>query len=274
SLPKPDDLTEGEHAVSALLQSYDKYQGHSLVFLPGQREIERALERFSLDIPDNCVALPLYGSLSPEEQDRVLQFDEGLDGERRMVVFCTNVAETSLTIKNTRLVIDSGLAKEARFDTKRRLTVIETVRISRSSADQRKGRAGRTAPGHCIRLYRDDELVRPDIEPEILRSSLDLYLIDLPSCGTEVLEKSLTLLKDLACIDKDDRITLRGELFADLGLDPRLSAFLVDTYIEHGPILNVTAVIVAILTAPGSLFFMGGATKEAKEAAKGRIALG
>ncbi|CAF4807322.1 unnamed protein product, partial [Rotaria magnacalcarata] len=80
--------------------------------------------------------------------------------------------------------------------------------------------------------------------------------------------------KDLACIDKDDRITLRGELFADLGLDPRLSAFLVDTYIEHGPILNVTAVIVAILTAPGSLFFMGGATKEAKEAAKGRIALG
>ncbi|CAM4919152.1 unnamed protein product [Rotaria socialis] len=289
SLPKPDDLTEGEHAVSALLQSYDKYQGHSLVFLPGQREIERALERFSLVIPDNCVALPLYGSLSPEEQDRVLQFDEGLDGERRMVVFCTNVAETSLTIKNTRLVIDSGLAKEARFDTKRRLTVIETVRISRSSADQRKGRAGRTAPGHCIRLYRDDELVRPNIQPEILRSSLDMAVLqlvrlqfkpknfpfmDLPSCGTEALEKSLTLLKDLACIDKDDRITLRGELFADLGLDPRLSAFLVDTYIEHDPILNATAVIVAILTAPGSLFFMGGATKEAKEAAKGRIALG
>ncbi|CAF3368395.1 unnamed protein product [Rotaria sp. Silwood2] len=288
-IPKSDDLTDVEHAISILLQSYDKHQGHTLIFLPGQREIERALEIFSRNIPDNCVALPLYGSLSPEEQDKVLRFDDGPTEERRMVVFCTNVAETSLTMKNTRLVIDAGLAKEARFDSKRRLTVIETVRISRSSADQRKGRAGRTAPGHCVRLYRTDDLTRLNIEPEILRSSLDLVVLqlvrlqftpqkfpfmDLPSSGTEFIEKSLQLLKDLSCIDINNAITLRGELFVELGLDPRLSAFMVDTYIEHSPILNVTTAIVAILTAPGSLFFMGGATQEAKQDARGRIAQG
>ncbi|CAF4959346.1 unnamed protein product, partial [Rotaria sp. Silwood1] len=288
-IPKADDSTEEEHAVSTLLQLYEKHEGHTLIFLPGQREIERALELFSHDIPDNCVALPLYGSLSPEEQDKVLQFDEGSTGERRMVVFCTNIAETSLTIKNTCVVIDSGLAKEVRFDPKRRLTVIETVRISRSSADQRKGRAGRTGPGHCVRLYKNDDLTRPNIEPEIHRSSFDLVVlqlvrlqlkpqdfpfIDLPSSGPAILQISLQLLKDLLCIDINDRITLRGELFAELGLDPRLSAFMVDTYVEHGPILEVTAAIVVILTAPGTVFFMGGATKEAKQMARSRVAIG
>ena len=275
--------------MSTLLHLYENHEGHTLVFLPGQREIERALELFSRDMPDNCTALPLYGSLSPEEQDKGLQFGEGEMGERRIVVFCTNIGETSLTIKNTRLVIDSGLAKEAHFDSKRRLNVIETVRISRSSADQRKGRAGRTATGHCVRLYENNDLIRPDIEPEILRSSLDLVVlqlvrlqlpphnfpfIDLPSSGQEILQKSLITLKGLSCIDTKGIITLRGKLFAELGLDPRLSAFLVDTYTEHEPMLEITAAVVAILTAPGSVFFMGGATKEAKQIARGRVASG
>ena len=98
-IPKNDNSTEN-HEVATTLKLYkDRPQGHILVFLPGQREIEKALELFNRQIPDNCVALPLYGSLSPEEQDRMLQFDEGPAGDRRMVVFCTNVAETSLTIK-------------------------------------------------------------------------------------------------------------------------------------------------------------------------------
>jgi HrpA-like RNA helicase len=265
----------------------DRPQGHILVFLPGQREIEKALALFNRDIPDNCVALPLYGSLSPEEQDRVLQFDESPTGERRMFVFCTNVAETSLTIKNVRLVIDSGLAKEARFDPKRCLTVIETVRISQSSANQRKGRAGRTASGHCVRLYKEDELTRKNIEPELLRSSLDLVVLQLlrlqlnPSKfpfmnppDDAILKTSLQLLQNLGCIDTNKVITPRGELFAELNLDPRLSAFMVNTYTEHDPILDLTANIVAILTAPGSLFFMGGTSKEKKQAARGRIAMG
>lgn len=286
-IPKSDDSTD-DFEVSTVLKTYkDRPEGHILVFLPGQREIEKALKLFNRDIPDNCVALPLYGSLSPEEQDRVLQFDDGLTGNRRMVVFCTNVAETSLTIKNVRVVIDSGLAKEARFDPKRRLTVIETVRISKSSANQRKGRAGRTAPGHCIRLYNENELTRPNIEPEILRSSLDLTVLqllrlNLNPCGfpfisqpdRTTLHQSLQLLQNLGCIDEKKFITQRGKLFTELGLDPRLSAFIVDTYIEHSPIVELSATIVAILTAPGSLFFMGGASKEEKQAARSRVALG
>lgn len=163
-----------KHVVPSVLELYARHQGHTLIFLPGQGEIERALKMFKSRLPDDCIAYPLYGSQSPEDQEKVMKFDEKT---KRMVVFCTNVAETSLTIPNVRLVIDSGWAKEARYNVKRRLTVIETVRISRSSADQRKGRAGRTAPGHCVRLYADEELKRPNIEPEILRSSLDLVLL-------------------------------------------------------------------------------------------------
>ncbi|CAF3598550.1 unnamed protein product [Rotaria sp. Silwood1] len=273
-----------QHAVSTIQNLYDKHQGHTLVFLPGQREIKDAIQLFNQRIPDNCVALPLYSALSLEEQDRVLQFDEDSNGVRRMVVFCTNIAETSLTIKDTCLVIDSGLVKQPRFDHENRLTVIETVQISRSSADQRKGRAGRTAQGHCVRLYDENDLTRPDIEPEILRASLDravlqlVYLelnpqefplIDQPE--QTVIETSLELLKDLSCIDDDQIITKQGKLFAKLGLDPRYSAFLIDTYLEHAEILELVVTIVAILSAPGSLFSVGGLTDEEKQFVQNRI---
>jgi ATP-dependent helicase HrpA len=266
-IPKLKDSIE-QHAVSTILNLYNQHQGHSLVFLPGQREIENAMELFNRKKPNSCVVLPLYSALSPEEQDRVIQFDEGASGENRMIVFCTNIAETSLTIKNTRLVIDSGLANEAYFDHKNRLTVIETVRISQASADQRKGRAGRTAPEHCVRLYDEDELIRPNIKPEILRSSLDLVILQvirLKLNPTEFLfmdppdealiQTSLDLLKDLSYIDTNHVITQRGELAAKLGLDPRYSAFLIDTYLEHSPILELTATIVAVLVAPAVPYF-------------------
>ena len=96
-----------------------------------------------------------------------------------MVVFCTNITQTSVTIKNVRLVVDSGLANEAHFDSKRYLTVMKKVSISHSSADQRKGRASRTAPGHCVRLYKENDLIRLNIEPTILRSSLDLVVLQI-----------------------------------------------------------------------------------------------
>ncbi|CAF5110746.1 unnamed protein product, partial [Rotaria sp. Silwood1] len=214
------------------------------------------------------------------EQEKVINFNEK---GKRMVVFCTNVAETSLTIPNVRLVIDSGWAKEARYDVQCRLTVIETVRISRSSADQRKGRAGRTASGYCIRLYEDVELKRPNIEPEILRSSLDLVLLQLIRLSldpktfpfmdqpkSDIINNSIDLLTRLKCMD-NQKITKRGELFTELGLDPRLSAFIVEIYTEYQSLLEYAAAIVAILSAPGTVFFMGGATQEAKQEAKNRV---
>ncbi|CAF3984056.1 unnamed protein product [Adineta steineri] len=274
-LPKKKDDSVEEHAVNTLRRLYNQHQGTTLVFLPGQREIERAIELFKVNLPDKCFPFPLYAALSSEEQDQVLQFDEGINGERRMVVFCTNIAETSLTIKNTRLVIDSGLAKEANVDEVLRCTVIQTTSISKASADQRKGRAGRTAPGYCVRLYNENTLIRADIEPAILRSSLDLVVLQLihlqldplafpfidPPDST-IIQSSLKILKDLSCITENYDITLRGELFVKLNLNPRFSAFFVDAYIEHGPILELAAVIVAILTAPGSVFLVGNTDEE------------
>jgi HrpA-like RNA helicase len=270
------------HIIPSVVENYPLHEGHILVFLPGQGEIERALKMFKSKLPDDCIALPLYGSQSPEEQEKVIKFNEK---GKRMVVFCTNVAETSLTIPDVRLVLDSGWAKEARYDVKRRLTVIETVRISRSSADQRKGRAGRTASGYCVRLYADAELKRPNIEPEILRSSLDLVLLQLirlnldpktfpfmDQPNSDVINNSIDLLTRLKCIDAQ-KITKRGELFTELGLDPRLSAFIIEVYIEYPSLLELATAIVAILSAPGTVFFMGGATQEAKQEAKNRVAV-
>ncbi|CAF0858850.1 unnamed protein product [Adineta steineri] len=266
------------HVVPSIIELYPKHEGHTLVFLPGQSEIERALKTFKSKLPDDCVPLPLYGSQSPEDQEKVIKFNEI---DKRMIVFCTNVAETSLTIPNVRLVIDSGLAKEARYDIKRRLTVIETVRISRSSADQRKGRAGRTARGHCVRLYEDQELKRQNIEPEILRSSLDLVLLQLIRLNfnpktfpfmdqppSDTIHNSLDLLTKLQCIN-EQKITKRGELFTELSLDPRLSSFIIDIYMDYKTLLELVVAIVAILSAPGTIFFMGGN----KEEARARVAL-
>ncbi|CAF3785065.1 unnamed protein product [Rotaria sordida] len=273
-----------EHAISVLFKLYDQFQGHTLVFLPGAREIQQAIDLFNRNIPKNCVALPLYAALSPEEQNQVLQFDEGPNNELRMVVFCTNIAETSVTINNVRLVIDSGLVKEPRFDNERRLPIIETMQISRSSADQRTGRAGRTAPGYCIRLYKQTDLIRQNIEPTILRSSLDLValriiclrldpmefpFIDPPDAT--IIKASLDLLKKLSCIDTDHFITRRGQLFNELGFDPCYSAFLVDTYLEHGPILDLLASVVPILTTSSFRSDMIGALEEEKQAARNRV---
>ncbi|CAF4369326.1 unnamed protein product [Rotaria sp. Silwood2] len=250
---------------------------------------DRSLLQHAVSTAQKCMIIVTgtHCALSLEEQDRVLQFDEGSDDVRRMVVFCTNIAETSLTITNTSLVIDSGLVKQPRFDLENRLTLIETVQISRSSADQRKGRAGRTAQGHCVRLYYENDLTRPDIEPEILRCSLDravlqlMYLelnprefplIDQPE--KVVIEASLELLKDLSCTDDEDIISKKGKLFAKLGLDPRYCAFLLDTYLEHTDILKLVVTIVAILVAPGSLFLVGGLTDEEKKIVQNRIADG
>ncbi|UJR12576.1 hypothetical protein I4U23_016752 [Adineta vaga] len=282
----PNNVPIEQHAVSTLQRLYHQNEGTTLVFLPGQREIERAIELFKHNLPDNCVPLPLYAALSADEQDQVLQFDEGPNGERRMVVFCTNIAETSLTIKNTRLVIDSGLCKEPFVDKEVGSTMIEVNKISRASAHQRRGRAGRTAPGCCIRLYNEQELIRPDIEPAIFRSSLNLIILQLIHLQLNPLEfpfidppdpvtikTSLKLLKDLDAIDVNYNITLRGELFVKLNLDPRFCAFLVDTYIDHGPLLELTTTITAILTAPGSLFLIP-TNDEEKAIIQNRVASG
>ena len=140
-----------DHIVPSVHEALGEYtEGHTLVFLPGQAEIEQAIKAFnSVSNLSDIVVFPLFGSLPPEEQDKIMQFDSHCYPGQRMVVFTTNVAETSLTIPGVKLVIDSGLAKEVRYDQERRLSIVELVLVSKSSAKQRQGRAGRICEGKC-----------------------------------------------------------------------------------------------------------------------------
>lgn len=150
---------------------------------------------------------------------------------KRMIVFCTNIAETSLTVPGVRIVIDTGLAKEARYDPKRRITILESVMISKSSADQRCGRAGRICEGHCVRLYAESDLTRQSILPEIQRSSLDLVALQLCRLGYNpltfpfvdqpelaLMKASLELLVKIGCVVQGNtwRTTELGNRFTGM----------------------------------------------------------
>ena len=252
--------------VKEALETY--IDGNVLVFLPGQNEIETAVEEFEKVKSENCTPMQLYGQMPLEKQEEVLQF-ESKEGQR-MIVFCTNVAETSLTIPNVRLVIDSGWAKEAYYDVKRHVNIIKLVRISKSSAQQRAGRAGRISDGVCIQLYNKDELERDHIEPEILRSSMDLVVLQLIRLGfdpltfsyidkpsEETILDSIKLLKKLKCIDNDGKNLLSdGYLYSELECDPRLSSFILNSARNHQK-GRLAATIASILSAEKSLFYFG-----------------
>ncbi len=152
--PVDIEYKPGEALVPAILDVLEAYpEGNLIAFLSGQREVEQAMRQFTAAAPAEYVALPLFGGMPPEEQARVTDWEkQGHPASTRMVAFATNVAETSLTIPGLRIVVDTGLAKEARYDAQRRITLLEQVLVSRSSANQRTGRAGRLAPGHCVRL--------------------------------------------------------------------------------------------------------------------------
>ncbi|KAL0231546.1 hypothetical protein GEMRC1_010950 [Eukaryota sp. GEM-RC1] len=259
----------------------DNPSGHVLVFMSSIRGIEDSIKAFQrlcddLDLT-HIDAKPLHGKLTPEEQKEVLTYDLDNDDDsdgttRRMVCFCTNVAETSLTVPGIKLVIDTGLAKEARFDPVRRLTLLSEVLISKSSADQRKGRAGRMCSGFCLRLFKYDELTRAGIEPEILRSSLEFVCLKLlmlrqdpcsfnfiDSPSSELLQSSVDLLSSFDCISPNKEVTPVGRFFFDLPLDVRMSYF-VYLCAKEG-YLKEAADLAAILTAPGSIFFHSQSTQ-------------
>jgi pre-mRNA-splicing factor ATP-dependent RNA helicase DHX15/PRP43 len=271
--------------VSSLQQHPD---GHCLVFLPGSSEIDKAIKQFRQheEYELEWETFPLYGGMPPEEQQRIFEYpSDGLNGSKRMIIFCTNVAETSLTVPNVRLVIDTGLAKEARFDPQRRMTVLEQVMVSKSSAKQRMGRAGRMCEGTCVQLFDHAALERENIEPEILRSSLDMVVLQLCKLGAGFeplrfpfldrpseanLRSSLEMLCELGCLGQGGAITALGNLFNDLPFDPRLSRFVMDMHEAGYQELGVE--IAAVMSAPGSVHFMGGSDKSAKQEKQRKIA--
>ena len=222
-------------AAAAIRRALREEPGDILAFLPGGGEIRRA-QRFLEEHDVDALTLPLYGDLPKGEQDRAIRPDPN---GRRKVVLATPIAETSLTIDGVRVVVDTGLAREPRFDPRSGLTRLETVRIAHDSADQRAGRAGRTAPGVCFRLWgestqrgllkrRPPEIHGADLAPLTLELALwgvadpsQLAWLDPPPPAA--LAQARELLRELDAIDAEGRITPTGRAMATLPLHPRLA---------------------------------------------------
>jgi ATP-dependent helicase HrpB len=216
--------------------------GSLLVFLPGAAEIRRT-ETFAREgITDsNIDVVALYGALDADIQDRAIA---PAPPGRRKVVLATSIAETSLTIVGVRVVIDSGLARVPRYEPDVGLTRLETVRVSRASADQRRGRAGRTQPGVCYRLWDEPQTAafEPANRPEILAADLSGFMLDLASWGVAdsaalafldpppapALAEARALLLALGAVDRDGRLTDEGRRLRRLPLAPRLARMVVD----------------------------------------------
>src|SRR5438045_3512453 len=168
-------------AASSVLRTE---RGSVLAFLPGGAEIRRAQALLAERIADPSVDIvALHGALDPQMQDRAIA---PAPPGRRKVVLATSIAETSLTIEGVRIVIDCGLARVPRYEPDVGLTRLETVRVSRAAADQRRGRAGRTQPGVCYRLWDAPQTASLEafLRPEILSSDLSSFVLDLAAWGT------------------------------------------------------------------------------------------
>ncbi|MFZ0064998.1 MAG: ATP-dependent helicase HrpB, partial [Pseudolabrys sp.] len=249
--------------VDAVERALSAETGSLLVFLPGAGEIRRSeallKERMTAA---NIDIVALYGALDAREQDRAIAPSPA---GRRKAVLATSIAETSLTIEGVRVVIDSGLSRVPRYEPDVGLTRLETVRVSRAAADQRRGRAGRTERGVCYRLWDEPQTgaLEPYTRPEILSADLSSFLLDLAQWGAAdpgklsfldappqgALGEARTLLTELGAIDSAGRITEEGRTLRALPLPPRLARMVADAAAEGAGVL--AASIAAILTERG-----------------------
>jgi ATP-dependent helicase HrpB len=274
-----DESLESQ-ARRAVEESLEKHPGDVLVFLPGQREIARVeaalshlapppakagggwegvaskyprddttpppqpLEAASSSPPfagEGAVVLPLHGELSIEQQSQALQPDP--QGRRR-VVLATNVAESSVTLPGVRVVIDSGTAREPRYDPNSGFARLENVNISQASADQRAGRAGRVAEGWAYRLWPQSQRLEPQRRPEIAQVELASLALELAAWGSDALRfvdpppagalsAARDLLRRLGALAESDSITALGKRMLTLGTHPRLAAMLLSAQGEE-----------------------------------------
>ena len=226
-----------QQVARLVLRLLAEESGGLLVFLPGQGEIRRVEGLIAGRLRDPAVDLaPLYGDLGPAEQDRAIAPSPP---GRRKVVLATAIAETSLTIEGVRVVIDAGLSRTPRFDPSDGLTRLATVRVSRAAADQRRGRAGRTQPGVCWRLWEEAETrALPAFErPEVLETDLSGLALDLARWGARdaaglafldpppaaAFAEARSLLARLQALDDAGALTAHGRALAGLPLPPRLA---------------------------------------------------
>jgi len=246
----------GDYVPQAVHKALAETDGDLLVFLPGAFEIRRCAEALT-DLAGRIDIRPLYGELSFAEQERAI-----LPGARRKVVLATNIAETSLTIEGIGVVVDAGLERRPRFDAARGMTTLETVRISRASAEQRAGRAGRLGPGICYRLWSEGShgALLPFAPPEIRTADLATLALELARWGvTDAgqlawldpppaghLTGAHALLQNLGALDAEARLTPLGEQMAQFPAHPRLARLLVAAQVSGTPGLG--ADLVALLS--------------------------
>ena len=241
--PSPGQRLESI-AVSAVRTALTENDGDVLVFLPGQGEIRRTVEALSGPaapaLPSGTRVLPLYGMLSNAEQDAAIR--PSPPGTRK-VVLATSIAETSLTIEGVRVVVDAGLARVARYSPGSGMTRLVTVRVTRDAADQRRGRAGRTGPGICYRLWpaAEDSHLLPRATPEILETDLTGLALELAVAGVSdpsrlawldpppaaALAEARLLLGHLGALGRDGAVTPHGRQMAEMGAHPRLAHLLI-----------------------------------------------
>jgi ATP-dependent helicase HrpB len=237
--------------------------GSVLAFLPGAAEIRRTQNFLGERIHDASIEIvPLFGALDAVVQDRAIA--PAPEGHRK-VVLATSIAETSLTIEGVRIVVDSGMARVPRYEPDIGLTRLETVRASRAAVDQRRGRAGRTEPGVCYRLWDEPQTASLSAytQPEILSADLSSLVLDVAQWGVgdpttlafldsppaPALKEARSLLRELGALDADGRITAEGNSLRALALPPRLARMIVDS---HGLGTGEEAAeIAAVLTERG-----------------------
>ena len=237
--------------------------GSVLAFLPGAAEIRRTQNYLAERVHDASIEIvPLFGALDASVQDRAIA--PAPKGHRK-VVLATSIAETSLTIEGVRIVVDSGVARVPRYEPDIGLTRLETVRASRAAVDQRRGRAGRTEPGVCYRLWDEPQTasLAAYTQPEILSADLSSLVLDLAQWGVSdpatlsfldpppapALKEAKNLLHELGALDGDGRITAEGKSLRALALPPRLARMIVDSQrLSAG---EAAAEIAAVLTERG-----------------------
>jgi len=234
--PKDDPIWET--ATDAVAEHFESTEGDVLVFMPGAYEIQRTIRELQGRLGGRCAVLPLHGELPAAEQDRAVNRSQG-----RKVIVSTNVAETSLTIDGVTLVVDSGLARVARYDPNRGINTLLIEKISAASAAQRAGRAGRTAPGLCVRLWTERDHTRRPLRElsEIKRLDLAETLLSLKAAGVgdlqafrwieppeaQALDRAETLLRDLGALDSVGDITTIGRRMLNFPVHPRYARMFI-----------------------------------------------
>jgi ATP-dependent RNA helicase HrpB len=234
--PRPIELQVADTITRAIRGE----AGSVLAFLPGAAEIRRTAALLADRTDAATDVVPLYGALGGDEQARAI---EPAAPRRRKIVLATAIAETSITIEGVRIVVDSGLARVPRYEPDVGVTRLDTVRVSRAAADQRRGRAGRTEPGVCYRLWDEPQTaaLEPFSRPEILAADLSSFALDLAAWGVEAnklafldpppraaLAEAKALLVALSAVDASGRITDEGRQLRRLPLPPRLARMVID----------------------------------------------